>query len=602
MTRFLNPSLVTFRKNDAGAYVPVLFPTDEVPAIEQALNYLETRLGQSFASAREQFPRDICQGIRFSRILEEVLFSRFYIAQNDSLPELEGRNVRDLRVSVFDLVNEQFGGFILPSTWPAISRIGVGAQPRSHEAVLAAIRQKYNLPQMSVGDLLRALFQDHLVNLQLVRNTPTRVHTQEVRDAINHSIIDTALRTAKTLFFPFQKLLTGTQYRRLQFIINRTGLYGEFLQENAPCDIGGNISVTLAIHRPEQVIGRTGNLALHMVAIFHYICKRYSDLTASLHPSIIIERKKRDMRVLLESSPTWLPGPQFPPDLETTPLTFDSTVEEDLFAKLKGMGALMSTIVRDAEIIIIPPQTSESSTPPGQDYVMIPDFQVKFHGESLFIEVIGFWTEQYKTRKFTRLNLLPPIWHDKLILLVDEAINAPQTPFPTFTYDKKHFPLQKLQDFIQQWELRIYKPVASSLQATFLQEIQRVIHEKGWFTLSEARNHWRFERMAEARRFLDDMLASPQFDTMLARAGETFVTREKVSAWLEHIKQSFTGKNRDHMRKQDLLKHLPADLPGSLVDAVLQLGGYKISYQNLIDVVIIPPRISTTEVPKTHNP
>ncbi|OLS14956.1 MAG: hypothetical protein RBG13Loki_1432 [Promethearchaeota archaeon CR_4] len=590
MIRFLNPSLITFRKTDDGTYILVLFPPGEDPAIEHALNYLETRVGQPFTTSREHFPRELCQDIRFSRILEEVLFTRFYLAQKDPHPAFKGQNVQDMRINLFNLVNEQFGGFVLPSTWQGDSKIGIGEQYRSREEVLEAIRQKHKLSQMPTGDLMKILFQDHLANLQLVRNTPTRVNAEEVRDAINQTITDTALRTAKSVHFPFQKLPTGTQYRRLQSIINRSGLYGEFLQDSSPAGTGDSVFVTLAIQRPEEVIGRTGNLAQQMVAIFHYIFRRYSDLASPMRPSMVIARKKREMRVMLDSSHAWLPDPQASPNLETRSLTFDSTVEEELFAKLQGMGALISTIVRDAEIIIIPSQTGESSTPSAQCYVMIPDFQVKFHGESLFIEVIGFWTEQYKTRKFARLNHLPPIWHDKLILLVDEAINAPQTPFSTFTYDNKHFPLQNLQDFIRRWELPIYKRVVSSLLATFLQDVMRVAKEKGWFTLSEAVNYWQFESIPEARYFFEDMLTSPQFDNMLARAGEGFITQEKLSIWLERIKPAFTGKNQDYIRRQDLLKHLPVDLPGSLVDAVLQLGGYKIFYKNLLDVLIISPR------------
>jgi predicted nuclease of restriction endonuclease-like RecB superfamily len=89
--------------------------------------------------------------------------------------------------------------------------------------------------------------------------------------------------------------------------------------------------------------------------------------------------------------------------------TYDSTVESDFAARFQALqsGWLMK---REPEPI------------PVGNHVMIPDFSLEKDGEKVFVEIVGFWTEEYLLRKICKLSKTD----EHIIVAVNEGLACDQ--------------------------------------------------------------------------------------------------------------------------------------------------------------------------------
>lgn len=91
-------------------------------------------------------------------------------------------------------------------------------------------------------------------------------------------------------------------------------------------------------------------------------------------------------------------------------ITFDSSVEEDLYRKL-------TLLAKDSGWLVIrEPEPLVTST--GE--IMIPDFAVISGSSKVFIEVVGFWTKEYINAKLRKLAGL----RDPILLVVNESLGV----------------------------------------------------------------------------------------------------------------------------------------------------------------------------------
>ena len=51
---------------------------------------------------------------------------------------------------------------------------------------------------------------------------------------------------------------------------------------------------------------------------------------------------------------------------------------------------------------------------------MVPDFTLEKKGRKIFVEIVGFWTEEYLKRKLEKLRLFP----EEFILLVNKNLRC----------------------------------------------------------------------------------------------------------------------------------------------------------------------------------
>ena len=86
-------------------------------------------------------------------------------------------------------------------------------------------------------------------------------------------------------------------------------------------------------------------------------------------------------------------------------LTYDSSIEEDFSSKFQALTTGWE-LKREPE-----PVTADK-------HVIIPDFSLEKAGIKIYLEIVGFWTEDYLHRKIKKLKQVKP----KMLLLVNEAL------------------------------------------------------------------------------------------------------------------------------------------------------------------------------------
>jgi uncharacterized protein len=91
------------------------------------------------------------------------------------------------------------------------------------------------------------------------------------------------------------------------------------------------------------------------------------------------------------------------PDLQ--PLTFDSSVEEHFASQFRALCPSWM-LKREPEPV------------PAGNYVIVPDFSIERSGLKIYVEIVGFWTEEYLLHKAEKLKRVDA----KMLLLVDEAL------------------------------------------------------------------------------------------------------------------------------------------------------------------------------------
>ncbi len=86
-------------------------------------------------------------------------------------------------------------------------------------------------------------------------------------------------------------------------------------------------------------------------------------------------------------------------------LTYDSSIEEDFASQFKALAS--SWVLR-----------REPEPVPAGKQVIIPDFSLEKAGIRIYLEIVGFWTEEYLLRKVEKLKQVEV----KMLLLVNEAL------------------------------------------------------------------------------------------------------------------------------------------------------------------------------------
>ncbi|MHA2002052.1 MAG: DUF790 family protein [Promethearchaeota archaeon] len=350
-----------------------------------------------------------------------------------------------------------------------------------------------------------------------------------------------------------------------------------------------NKQMTLKIITPEEMVRSSPVLQANFQKIFYWIWKTYKNQLKSI-PKVNSTYRKHNIIINLEKLKPWFPISNVHLEEE---ISFDSTTEELFFSKITGVSNLFSKVSRDAEIILVPDPAEKNY------HVMIPDFQLHYHHKSLFIEIVGFWSEQYKSHKMKQLSLLSqnsPEWQQKLLLLIDNTLNFPKSPFPTFLYHKNQFPLKELESWIKNWEMPLYIKIKQQIIPYIISDLKNLSTQSQIITISDIQKKYNLESLEETRFLIEDCQKSLSLDAYFTKiSSDVLVTKKKITQWLLWMKNLFEKRNFHSISKKKLITQLPEDLPGSLLDNILKIGNYKINYSDLLDIRIFPTPFKKTK-------
>ncbi|MDG7001348.1 MAG: DUF790 family protein, partial [Nitrososphaerota archaeon] len=98
---------------------------------------------------------------------------------------------------------------------------------------------------------------------------------------------------------------------------------------------------------------------------------------------------------------------------------YDSSVEEKFAQSFASLGDTGWTLKREPE-----PLLTDPSPETGVRHIVIPDFSFERSGgqKKVYLEIVGFWTPEYLTRKLEKLSLLPKDAVDIIIAMNEDLI------------------------------------------------------------------------------------------------------------------------------------------------------------------------------------
>ncbi len=130
---------------------------------------------------------------------------------------------------------------------------------------------------------------------------------------------------------------------------------------------------------------------------------------------------------------------------------YDSTVEERFAKRFDALNSGW-TIKREPEPL------------PAGRYVLIPDFGFEKHGVKVYLEVVGFWTQEYLERKISKLNSLVNI---DMLAAVDEnlACSKLRRVRGPVIYYAKDVPMKPILDHLRMREEEISEGEAELLKS-----------------------------------------------------------------------------------------------------------------------------------------
>jgi predicted nuclease of restriction endonuclease-like RecB superfamily len=549
-----------YRNRATGEFFPRFLSTNDESLIKGAIKEFERTLDdveseptrESFIGQFDDYKLGVC--------LYETLSNQFY-----PFPKLSSEIFIELgqyHLKLWNLVNEEFNGVV--------------TDPISRKEVIERFRSLLpsNRRNLETQALNRWLFANYSHRQQRTK-PPVFPAAEIVLKAVNYQIIKGILRYSQEveINIPFPYNITSEQVKWFFFLSKRFGVFSIINKSKN--------SLKIKIIGPEELIGRRDKYGRKIQSLVEQLFKRRTqDSTIKdwlLRVSVPWGQKTRIVTFNLSALPD-LPSIG---DKTTIKMDFDSKTERNFFHTLKELQPWI--VAREPAVLI------------ENNQVFIPDFSLQFADlPPIYIEVVGFWTEDYKTKKARKLTEIAKTVSFPLILVVDSSLNFPKIPpFPSFEY-KSDFSslLVPLNNYLRETYLVPYeKSRILYLTENITTEIDALVTQtkiEGILPEPILLEYLGILKKKNIRQILDD----ESLKAYLKKKGWKYVPKiglieiKVVKTWRYQIIQLFSTKNQSRLDLQVVQTIFPSGLPQGLVPRILEYLGYKIQWQQLNTTVI----------------
>lgn len=471
----------------------------------------------------------------------------------------------EYRIKLWNLVNKEYNGVITDQI--------------SRDKVLEKFRtilppSFHNWDKKALNEWLFANYSHRQKRVRPVESLTPEI----VRKAVNIQIIKGILRYAQEveIFVPSSYNLTSTQVKWLFFLSKRFGIYTT-INKTKDC-------LNVKIIGPEELIGRREKYGRKIQALIEQLFKRRIQESAiknwHLRVSVPWGQKSRMISFDLANLP------EFPPinGKATECMDFDSKTEERFFHSLKALTPW--TVAREPVVLV------------ENNQVFLPDFSLQFADLALvYIEVVGFWTEDYKAKKILKLTKLAKTASFPLLLVVDAALDFPPIPpFPVFKY-KSDFSsiLVPLHQYLRETYLVPYeKNRMTYLIENISTEIADLLTQAEMEGILPELTLLNNLGILETENLRYILAGEPQ-KIYLKKKGWKFIPKiglikvKVVKNWRKQIYQHFSVEKQSRIDIKDLLPIFPKGLPEGLVPRILEYFGFKVQWQQLHTITVVRP-------------
>lgn len=231
---------------------------------------------------------------------------------------------------------------------------------------------------------------------------------------------------------------------------------------------------------------------------------------------------------------------------ETAPVSYDSAIEKEFSSLNFGRW----TARREPTILKAGP------------YAFVPDFALERDGETVYVEIVGFWTPEYLKKKIEKLKEV----REEVLLLVSRKLRCSEKDFPArnvLFYDKR-VPVREVMQALREHE---DKKLAKDLERLQEEEIPLFGNILGLETLAEEKGVW----VEALRAVLSERLAGSKEYVLL----EDWVLHRELLEKIDHGLE----KLDTYAAAVDLFKEFGLDQ--GLYYAVLEALGYKVVWCGL---------------------
>lgn len=552
----------SYYRSRSGAVVvtPLLLEREMLPRIRKIIEYIESLLGRPRSDFDPAVPARLAGDERLARCITAAVLAAYEYqgrTLSDALPperqsSLALRGIvspADLRLALYDYVNERFQGF-------------VGSEQR--DAALAEFAAGLGLEAARLDELL---YLDAEERALLARPGPVP-SAEEVQRRYNRWAVETLLLHASQIEFTFEQP-SGPAIKQVYFLAKWHGLV---------CDASRmGDAVTVVVQGPFEVFGpRTrhgpelARFALRLLAGPLAARERAPEAVATVHLNGRPYEFHLDAQICRA-----LRGAD--EAIETATL-YDSTVEAEFSRAFVGLArrgeADAWELVREPDPII------------SADLVFIPDFALERSGQRVYLEIIGFWTPDYKERKRAKLLRLaqqePAL---ELALAIDAALAGEFVglPYPVVPFRRRLAATAVLRLLREHFD-RPQERIAAARAR--LDELRARVRQQGWVPEAEAMALLGLVSAAELRGFQVEL---KQEDMRLV-PGAGLVSASYLARFAEAVAQALEGRP-EGATPGELRAALPAELcaPDGVLEALLTAcPQFSVSYASLFDAVVRP--------------
>jgi len=342
--------------------------------VEAVIGFYEDWVGKCFGDVRWDDLRVIVGDDKVFNGLKKVM-SYFYKPKPIGLRTVV--NPRDVRLKVFKLVNELYGGFI-PS--------------EIRDSAVKTISDKLKIPGID-----EVMWSDDVSNMPLVKVREPNVG--KVVSLYNFETLDTIFVNSSRIYIRCKgdsRVLAGLA-KKIGRLCKFYGLIYDaryFAKEN---------TLKIAVEGPHGIFGKPTRYGSRLSILVSKIIPTLKVLDNWVVYSKTHFRKKiLNIKTL---SNNLLPEIDVPEEVRPQ-LAFDSEVEKKIYYTLKALGF---NVVREPEPVAL------------GDILYIPDFKISRGRREFLVEIAGFWRKEYVEKKVFKLSEVSKFLRN-LIVLADEKL------------------------------------------------------------------------------------------------------------------------------------------------------------------------------------
>jgi predicted nuclease of restriction endonuclease-like RecB superfamily len=454
---------------------------------------------------------------------------------NGTLEEAGITSPIQLRLALYDFVNERHGGFL-------------AASDRA-----TALEQFARVYQLSPCELEYLLALDSEEEALLTRDNNERPPTpDEVAALYNQWTFESALFNASDAHFvidckAFLKAQSaqradhdayepltgiGAAIKRLCFLARKLGVYYDLAYE------GGSALLHLTLYGPQEMTGAPGQYGQRLARLCRMLLdygvrgNRSLPLAAIVKAGATVHFLQRAYRFEMDGDLLKLlpsdSGTKSNAPTGNSNTVFDSSIEQsfaEAFSALaRSQGVDGWQLEREPEPLLLTYDSGASTT----QGILIPDFALTRDQHRLYFEILGYWTPAYRERKIQKLQQLQAR-KDILLAIPIEAKGAFASlahDFPIVEYDGQLSAtelLNVLRNYIDDFAQRLV-----AIDLAFVR--QRVLHER-WMPERVCFEALHCYRRSELMRAAEEVVG----DGIAFASGVGLYELN----WLEHLGLSF---------------------------------------------------------------